>query len=182
MDVTCTAEKDLRDEQAREILELQHAAFPRTEEFRTQRWWHTPAADDDLYFTAHMDGRCVASIRVLSRRIATPNGEVSVAGVGNVCSHPDARGKGAATACMKKVLLHIASAADFGLLFCGADRRGFYTRFGWCEVNNDLWYLDEQGARRRADPNSHGCIMVFPGRRGMEDWPEGPIDLNGPDW
>jgi len=180
--VTCVTEKDLRDEQAREILELQCAAFPHTKEFGAQRWWHTPATDDDLYFTAYTDGSCIASIRVLSRRIGTPNGEIAVAGVGNVCSHPDARRTGAASACMKEVLRHIALAADFGLLFCGENLIGFYSRFGWREVDNDLWYVDQQGARRRADPNSRGYTMILPGRRGVEDWPEGPIDLNGPDW
>ena len=122
MDIIRTLEKDLTPEGDREILDLQHAAFTKTAEFAHQRWWHSPAQDDDLWFGVRDDaGKLISSIRVVHRLARTTDGERLLAGIGNVCSHPEARGSGAASMCMTAVSEYIADegGADFGLLFCG---------------------------------------------------------------
>ena len=182
MDVTCTIECDLSDRMAEDIRQLQQAAFPTAEEFLTQRWWHTPLSDDECWVGARTDGKLIGSVRLLFRTITTPAGERVVGGLGNVCSHPDYRGQGAASACMRAAAEVIEREADFGFLFCGDGVLRFYEHLGWQVVDNDVRYQlhDEDAASQARAP--HGHAMAHPGRRSMDDWPKGEIDLNGPDW
>ena len=183
MDVTCTIESDLSDGQAEDIRQLQQAAFPGAGEFTTQRWWHTPPGEDEKWLTARNDnGKLIGSARLLFRTIVTAEGELTVGGIGNVCSHPDCRGQGAASACMRAAAEVIEREADFGFLFCGDGVLRFYEHLGWQVVDNDVRYQlrDEDAASQARAP--HGHAMAHPGRRSMDDWPKGEIDLNGPDW
>jgi len=185
MNVTCTQESDLTEAQRQEILDLQHAAFPKVAQFARQRWWHTKLSPQELWFMARDDdGRLIGSVRVVPRRIATGAGDLDVAGAGNVCSHPAARGSGAASACMRAFVERLAEGlADYGVLFCGPDLRAFYEKFSWRVADNEIEYVDAQGgSRKRSDPNRKGHMMIHAGRRPADDWPEGLIDINGPDW
>jgi len=185
MDVTCTPERDLSDSQAREIIDLQHAAFVETPEFAHQRWYHTRPADEDLWFTVgDGSGKLVGSVRLVHRRIGTNGGERVVGGIANVCSHPDVRGRGAARAALRAAQDYIAGGGqiDYGMLFCGPTVRGFYAKLGWHEIDNGLVYIDPAGRRQTSEPDSTGCTMLLAGRQTVEQWPEGEIDLNGPDW
>jgi GNAT superfamily N-acetyltransferase len=172
-------------ELARQILRLQHSAFPATADFAAQRWWHTPPEDEDLWFTLpDGEGGLAASARVILRGVGTAAGRLRVAGIGNVCSRPDLRGRGFAKGCMQAVRDWLARGgqADFGLLFTGPKVREFYAKLGWREVGNELACVDAAGRRLRTDPASRGVVMICPGRRPLGDWPAGIIDLNGPDW
>ena len=185
MELARTYEKNLTPDLDREIIDIQHVAFPYEVDFDRVRWWHTPPKDDDLWFGARVEGLLVGSVRVLHRTILTPAGEFTIAGLGNVCSHPKARGAGAAKACMRDIASYLTqeAGADFGVLFCGPEIRGFYDSLDWQAVDNDVVYIDPEG--KRATPGcacGHGHMMIHPGRRALEDWPEGRIDLNGPDW
>ena len=182
MDVTITREQDLTPQQDREILDLQHAAFVNTAEFAHQRWWHSPPTDD-LWVGARRDGHLVGSVRLVPRRIRVGDVELDVMGFGNVCSHPDARGTGAASACMTAGAECIRDAGvDFGLLFCGERVHGFYRRLGWRDVDNEVVYHvpDETGAL--VPGSGHACTMIHPAGKPAEEWPAGTVDLNGSDW
>lgn len=183
MDVTCTTERDLTDAQKEDILRLQREAFPTASEFTTQRWWHTPCGEGEKWLAARNDdGKLIGSVRLLFRTIVTAAGELTVGGIGNVCSHPDCRGQGAASACMRAAAQVIEREADFGFLFCGNGVLRFYEHLGWQVVDNDFRYqLHDDAAASKVD-TPHGYAMVHPGRRSMNDWPKGEIDLNGPDW
>lgn len=178
-----TFERDLSPARAEEIRRLQEAAFPGTPEFRVQRWYHTPEAGDDLWFGARREGRLIGSARLVHRRIDTVGRALDVGGIANVCSHPDARGQGAAAACMEAAQRYIASGGrvDFGLLFC-SEARGFYEKLGWRTVENPLYIRDPHGDRQRTHASPTEYAMIFPGRQGFEQWPDGAIDLNGMDW
>jgi len=179
METTCVAEKDLTAELDKAILEIQHLAFPKTMEFVSQRWWHSPAAPEDLWFVCLQDGRLIGSVRLIHRRIQTPAGGLLAGGIANVCSHPQARGHGAASACMRASQQYMAKGADFGLLFCGQKVHEFYRKLGWQDVQNELslTYLDGRQGKKQ-----EGHIMIYLGRRAVADWPAGEIDINGPDW
>jgi len=96
--IECLAEKDLTPQVAAQLVALQHAAFPGTPEFVTQRWYHTPLAADELWFFGRKDGRMVCSVRVVHRTISIGAANFRIAGIANVGSHPDVRGSGAGTA------------------------------------------------------------------------------------
>jgi len=182
MDVTCTCERDLTEAQSEEIRRLQNLAFPKAEEFRVQRWWHSPLSDDEKWFGARLNGQLIGSLRMLFRAIPTPIGPVRIAGLGNVCSHPDHRGCGAASACLKAAAESIAKDVDFGFLFCGDPVLAFYAKHGWQEVGNTFAMLEGGPDGPRISALPHGHAMILPGKRPTSDWPEGEIDLNGSDW
>ncbi|KKN73740.1 hypothetical protein LCGC14_0397860 [marine sediment metagenome] len=182
MDVTCTIECDLSDRMAEDIRQLQQAAFPTAEEFLTQRWWHTPLSDNERWVGARTGDKLIGSVRLLFRTITTPAGELVVGGLGNVCSHPDCRGQGVASACMRAAAEVIEREADFGFLFCGETVRDFYAKLGWQTVSNVFWMLEGGSDGPRVSDTPHGYAMIHPGRQSMDDWPKGEIDLNGPDW
>jgi predicted N-acetyltransferase YhbS len=184
MDVTRTSEKDMTPELDREIRRLQQEAFPRTVEFAQQRWWHTPPSDDELWFNARHEGRLVGSVRLVRRTVRTPDGQRTVGGIANVCSHPQARGLGAAKACMTAAQEYIAGSGqiDFGVLFCGDGVRPFYEKLGWKAVDNEVLVGDPPVRHKYNDPDHHGFIMVYPGRRCMSQWPAGTVNLDGQDW
>ena len=184
MDVTVVAERDVMPERQREILLLQHAAFPGTGEFAYQRWYRTPLSDDDLWFLARRGGQFIGSVRLLHRRITTVRGDLAIGGVANVCSHPSARGSGAARACMLGAQQYIAGGTrtDFGMLFTGPKVREFYAKLGWRGVKNPLVYADESGNAVRVSPEAERCVMIFASSRPLEQWPEGEININGPAW
>ncbi|MDY7009206.1 MAG: GNAT family N-acetyltransferase [Planctomycetota bacterium] len=183
MKVEITKEQDISPRQDREILELQHLAFPESADFAHQRWYHTPP-EDDLWFGVRRDGRLVAGARLLPRIIDAGEKELLIGGVANVCSHPDVRGSGAGKAVMQAVRERFQTEArfDFGLLFCHRDKYGFYARFGWQKIENETIIENPDGTFRRWDHNGVGYIMICPVRMPLEQWPTGKIDLNGPMW
>ena len=183
-ELACTREADLSADLGREILLLQQAAFPHTEDFRRQRWHHTPPAGEDLWFTARSPRGLLAGVRVVHRRIGTAAGPRDVAGVANVCSHPQARGLGAAKACLLAAQEHIARDCDFGMLFCRQPVREYYEALGWRVADNAVPQAGVLPASERRDTDGRGKrhVMVFPGQRPLDAWPPGAIDLNGPDW
>ncbi len=183
MAVTHIYERELTEALKNEILQLQHAAFAQQPLFVHQRWCGTPLADDDLWFIMRMGERLTASVRLVHRNIVTPKGKFAVGGVANVCSHPDARGTGAAGACMTAAQEYIADSSniDFGLLFTGS-AYGFYSKLGWHDVSNPIVPRDDKGVRLPPKHGNGGHSMIFPGSCPLSEWPEGEIDLNGPDW
>ena len=184
MNTTITAEKDLTAEGAEEIRAIQNAAFTNQPLFVHQRWYGIELADDDLWFGVRREGRLVASVRVLHRRILTPRGELTVGGIGNVCSHPAARGTGAAKACMRAVGDYLTGGGqvDFGMLFGGHAVHDFYASLGWEDIDNELASLNADGERRVHPASGQGHTMIYPGRKPLSEWPTGQIDLNGHAW
>jgi predicted N-acetyltransferase YhbS len=178
MNIATTLERNLTDAHAEEIRALQQAAFPQTEEFRTQRHWHTPIAADDCWVGARVEGRLIGSVCVMFRTVSTAIGDLRIGGIGNVCSHPDARGLGAAKACMRAAGAIIEATCDFGLLGCGDVVLAFYAGLGWSKIDNEVIWTDADGHRQAHDPN----VMILPGTRPLAQWPDGTIDLNGPNW
>lgn len=181
--VNVTAERELDQPLAARIADVQLAAFPKTTEFAYQRWWHTPPAPDDLWFTLSRSGQVIGSVVVIHRTILAGPSRLTVAGIGNVCSHPDHRGEGAARQCMRKVQEYIAGHRTLaaGLLFCGVSVRGFYARLGWQEIANPLRHVQPDGQPVWTDCRQRGG-MAYPGRVALADWPTGLVDLQGPDW
>ena len=175
----------MTEELAQEIMQVQQAAFPQTEELQRQRWYHAPLADDDLWFTVQLKGKLIGSTRVVHRRIKAPTGEFTVAGIGNVCAHPkDAAGIGAGRKSLKAVQKYITEAGtvDFGLLFCGERLRTYYGYFGWQLIENQIFRTDAEGNRLAERPADSELAMIYPGRLTVDQWPDGEIDLNGRDW
>ena len=182
MDITCTIERDLTEAQRLEIQQLQQAAFPATDEFATQRWWHAPLEGNELWLGAVEEGKLVGSVLLAFRTVTSREGDLFVGAIGNVCSHPDHRGSGAARACMAAAAEAIERECDFGVLFCGPPVREFYTKLGWTQIGNLMRYQLMGESESQLANERHGYAMAIGGKRPIDDWPRGEINLNGPDW
>jgi aminoglycoside 2'-N-acetyltransferase I len=136
------------------------------------RW--TPG---DTIVLAFWDGPFVAHLNIQEREVMAGGQAVRVAGIGAVVTHPDYRGRGLASAAMRRAaaLLQEEVRVDFGLLFCMRRTVPFYSRLGWVEVPGPIMTTQPAGkVRLPATP------MILPVRR--SDWPGGEIDLRGLPW
>ncbi len=103
---------------------------------------------------------------------------IQIGGIGNVKTHPDARGRGFATAGINKAVefFHQQPELEFALLVCEPALLGYYARLGWHEFPGTL--LVRQFTK--TCEFTFNRIMTI-GIRG-----EGPvggvIDLDGPPW
>ena len=179
-----TRERDLSAEQAEEIRQLQHEAFPNQPDFAHQRWYGTPLSDDDVWFGLYRDGKLVGSIRLVHRNILAGEKQFRIAGLANVCSSPRARGTGAGKRCMLAFQDYITKEEDFdfGMLFCGSHVHDFYKKLGWHDIDNEVLYETPDGNIAISKDRTDNFIMIYPAKMSVEQFPSGRINLNGPTW
>ncbi len=180
-DVSIIPERQITPDLERKIISLQSVAFPKARQFAHQRWISCRPGAADIWFLVTCKEDLVASAWLHRRTIETPVGSLHVGGIGNVCSHPGVRGKGAARRCMLDIQQYLLNSdgIDYGLLFCGDKVAGFYRALGWQTVHNSWRLTDSSGQPIEDD----GCIrMIYPGKQDVESWPGGEINLCGPEW
>lgn len=145
----------------RELAYLEHQRFFR--ELPSHRW---------MVYNA--ENNVIAHIAVYDKVLGTLNGLLPVAGVAEVCVHPDYRGQGLARAILVEV--HAWARAQgfaFTMLF-GA--RGIYGGSGYVPVDNPIRSLNYKTGEWETEPVE--CAMVCP--LSEIEWPQGEIDLRGP--
>ncbi len=111
-----------------------------------------PRAGD--YFIAEMDGRMVATIGLYPYPLRVGEVIFQTAGVGQVCTLPEARGKGAMSSLLRAVCLE-ADRYDFTWLY--GDRLR-YGRYGW--TAGGCTYRFETG-QRYLPPQPDGEVEAF---------------------
>lgn len=87
------------------------------------------------YYTqvAVEDGRLVSAVQICKRVVACGDYRLTMGGIANVSTLPEARGKGYNTACLQRaVAIMEADAMDFSLLFTGIN--GYYARQGFATL------------------------------------------------
>ncbi len=132
--------------------------------------WHFLVYDDA--------GQMASHVGVLTREVLLDGVLVRIGGVGGVQTHPDARGRGYASAAMKRAaaFFHDEAAVPFALLFCGTHRVSFYGGLGW-ERFRGLVTVAQPGG---SIPFNMNETMVLSVRR---DTPtDGILDLQGLPW
>ena len=83
------------------------------------------------------DGEIVAALRVWDRQIRVGSAPVRLGGIGGVCTHPERRGRGYASAMMEDAIRYMAgSGYAVSCLFSEVGSR-FYHRFGYRSVPLD---------------------------------------------
>ncbi len=124
------------------------------------------------------DGRIVAHLAVQLRAVRLGDTLTTVAGIADVATHPDHRGKGHA-ATLLRAALHTArqSPARHVVLF-GTAR--LYRAAGFRPIENPLTYIDlthaRTGALYRDKPEQHLQVLVLK----EQPWDEAkPLDLLG---
>ena len=81
-----------------------------------------------------VNDRVVSTLRVWERRMRVGASLVTMGGIGGVCTHPDYRGVGYASALMRDTIGYLrATGCDLGVLFTIISE-AFYQRLGWISL------------------------------------------------
>lgn len=132
--------------------------------------WGVTVRDDD--------GRVVAFVGIHEREARLDGRPVRVGGIGNVKTHPAARGRGHAGAALRRAAAFLADerAASFGLLVCRVALVPYYRQLGWQPFAGTL-LVAQAGA---TVPFTFNLPMLLPLR---EPAPQaGTLDLCGEPW
>jgi aminoglycoside 2'-N-acetyltransferase I len=125
-----------------------------------------------------VDGAALCYVGVVLRDARWDYRTVKVGGIGGVKTHPDFRGRGFATAAIRRALdfFREQGDVDFGLLVCEPSLVSFYERHGWRRVLGDLFVTQHQATV----PFTFNVAMTTPVR--FLEPLTGAIDLLGPPW
>ncbi len=124
--------RTVRESEVEEMIELMCLVFrPKGHERYRQYMDGDPLYQRDQSRVVVVDGRVVATLRVWDKQLRVGSTPVRFGGIGNVCTHPDARGKGYATAMMEEAVGYMTeSGYPISCLFTDAGNR-FYHRMGY---------------------------------------------------
>ena len=124
--------------------------------------------------------RCVANAAALVRTVQTPDGLMTVAGLLDVSTHPDARGRGLGVLVVQRVFAAVDERTYPFCLFATGAARPFYEKLGAAVVTNRIVnsHADTDPA---TNPFTDDFVMRYPAdTAGRTPWPAGLIDLRGP--
>jgi GNAT superfamily N-acetyltransferase len=163
------------------LSELLTAAFPRHPGLFVGRSWAMARKEARLWI-ADDAGVPLAHLALERRLVGVAGADVLVAGVGEVAVAPHLHGRGLGVRLMEELRPRLRGefAADFGLLWCREEVVPFYLRAGWARVGNPVRYLDPGDERTVYEGVRPTLIMA--GRRPVEEWPDGLVDLRGLPW
>ena len=122
--------------------------------------------------------RELASHAGISRRIITIDGrKMEIGAVGGVWTAQEFRGRGLATAAMKKATEFLCNkvGVQAGLLLCREHVASFYEHVGWQRIHEPLLFDQPSGK-----VVWHLPVLVW--LCDLESWPPGIIDLLGLPW
>lgn len=141
--------------------------------------WHSDEAErlGHRRFILRDKGRLVANASLYPKRIRTSRGEELIAGMADVLTHPDCRGRGFGTAVVRPIF-DLVDAGQFAFsLFQTATARVFYERLGCVLVTQPVI-----NSRNSENPKANAFWEKFTMAylpRG-KTLPPGEIDLLGP--
>lgn|GEM_PF-458681 len=124
--------RTVRESEVGQMIELMCLVFrPQGHERYRQYMVGDPLYERDQSRVVVDGGRIVATLRVWDKRLRVRSTPIRFGGIGNVCTHPDVRGKGYATALMEEAVQYMReSGYPISCLFTEAGNR-FYRRFGY---------------------------------------------------
>lgn len=150
--------RDLRPDEQVECLDLWAQVFSPSHDY-FERYFRDPLWQPRYTRVCEVDGKLVAAMQVVRRPVRLADGQILwMAGIANVATLPEYRGRGYAS----QLLLDLHRVMDsedfaFGLLFTGI--HDFYARHGWERLPLPLYQatpapVDTSGWRfRAAEPN-----------------------------
>jgi GNAT superfamily N-acetyltransferase len=124
------------------------------------------------------EGAALCYVGIVLRDARWNDRAVRVGGIGGVKTHPSSRGRGFATAAIRRALDFFRGPGDidFGLLVCEPGLVPFYERQGWRRFPGDLLVAQHQATV----PFTFNLPMTTPIR--LQEPLAGTIDLLGPPW
>ena len=124
-----------RESELKQVVELSCLAFnPDGHE----RYWQYVRGDSSYRLpqtrVVVVNDRVVSTLRVWERRMRVSASLVTMGGIGGVCTHPNYRGVGYASALMRDTIDYLrTTGCDLGVLFTIIPE-AFYQRLGWISL------------------------------------------------
>jgi GNAT superfamily N-acetyltransferase len=141
---------------------------------RSLHW--APSAWSVLVWT--VEGQLIAHVGIVTREGTLDGVPVQIGGIGSVKTHPQAQGRGYASAALRRAATALKDDhhVGFSLLVCQEHLLSFYGRLGWLPFPGRL-VVEQPGGSIVLTINRP---MVLPGLRPAPQ--EGVIDLRGLPW
>ncbi|MEM8946182.1 MAG: GNAT family N-acetyltransferase [Planctomycetota bacterium] len=185
MDVETLDARRVSQEDAVAIGQLLAATWPNPEkpaEYRAQQLLSVKdafSAADSLAprsFIVREHERVIAHAAIVPRKIGTANGEMTIAGLAQVCTALSARGRGLGEKVVRAAF-SLVDASEFphALFQTSSEVRPFYEKLGACRAKNRV--INSLADDPDVSPFWDRVVMRYPMHR---PWPEGDIDLRGP--
>ena len=152
------------------IRQLQLRAFPGTKEFVDSRYYIHKLQPDDLYVLAWDNEQLIGQTVVYFASCS----QGQLACLGNVCSAPDARGKGCAQSAVGRAIEEARGrGCDWVVLFCSEQVSAFYGGLGFKVVDHNVWVTRTDGSTYTRHHDD--ICMIYP----LSDipWPSGKMQL-----
>ncbi len=164
------------DQKIRSILA---ECFPNNADHYSKiRHWHSRPA----WVAAGIapDGAVAAHCAMVEREVEINGRErVTVAGVQGFSVRPPWRGTGLSGCLMERALAEARKRGiGAGLLFCLPRLEKLYGRMGWLTVRGPVIMRDDAGKSEPLPEKNMAMYISLGGK----SFPEGTIDLRGPDW
>ena len=185
MQVETIDARSLSESDARAIAELLVLVWPnplKTVDVRQRRMlemgrdYQGSDAQAPRSFLIRENGKVIAHSAFIPRTIGTAEGELTIAGLARVATHPTARGRGLGALTVQPVFdLVDQGVFPFSLFQTSPEVKPFYEKLRCGVVENPI-------INSLADDENHcpfwdRVVMRYPDGPG---WPEGEIDLRGP--
>ncbi len=170
MEITVTADGELSPEERRSISEL-------VADLDADDEGYIWARERDWHVRITMGGQLVSHVAMIVRTCKVGGCPVRVAGISDVETAPEWRGRGLARAAMTRAAAFMRDElhAEFGLLFCKPWLVPFYEHLGWQAAAGPTTF-DQPGGKA----TYHLSTMIL--RCGGAELPAGTIDLCGLPW
>ncbi|MGC8668099.1 MAG: GNAT family N-acetyltransferase [Chthonomonadales bacterium] len=123
--------REIREAELDECLGLWCTVFRGDTRAYFERYFYGDAFFEPKYTrVALVDGRIVSAVHIVKRLVACGECTFTMGGIANVATHPDARGQGLASQCLRQAVdVMRADGMDFSALGTGIPH--FYARYGW---------------------------------------------------
>jgi len=149
---------------------------PDTKIFSQSRQWHGTAPAYTI--VQHEGNAVVGQVGVVLRTLRVGGRPVDIAGIQSLAVSPALQGSMLAWALMRRCMREAKRrGVPFGLLFCVPDLEKLYAAMRWQTVN--VGVVMQYEGQTQPIPGKNICMVLD---LGGGAWPEGDIDLNGPDW
>ncbi|MHB8900827.1 MAG: GNAT family N-acetyltransferase [Thermoguttaceae bacterium] len=146
--------------------------------FSGSRAWHGSAPEFSAVIVD--EGRLIAHLGVVQRRITVGGAAADVAGVQNVAVLPERRGRGLSRTMLAPAMDEaLRRGLDYGLLFCEPKTVPIYARCGWSTLpDQSVVRVDSDGLEKPLLPGN--LSMWRPLAKPV--FPPGAVHLGGNDW
>lgn len=124
------------------------------------------------------ENELISFYNIVKRNVLFDGESGTVAGINNVITLPEFRGKGYSSKLLNstKKYLFEELAVDYGLLLCANELISFYEKLGWYKVDSTVFYT--QPVKRTEQWNAETMLLS----NGAAEYHPDEINLNGLPW